>query len=572
MAFNFPVLSSLAGLFSGTVTDEFKKLIQPQSLVAAAVFLALNLTLILPELVRRRVPFATTLAGLSTAWDVLLATLVLFILGYLVNCLGNFFLNILSGTTLRDSPLVGQTLISWQQNKFQQLQDTTADNTKSDSERSAAAYRLATEFPRDKEGVAPTRLGNVLLNAASYTLHQYGAHLDTVWPVLNLALKDKDASLHGRIREQQESLLFFASLTVLLLVVAGERLLLLPWLLTPAEPGTYVTRGFPWLAPALLVAAAYGVYGAALQKAHVWNNDIRLAFDLYLASADDMLKLHQLPVQAFETRRERWRHVSEWLIYGASAIKGYPNIPEQQELWYVAPATQPEQPEVQHPEAVHVQRRSWLHTRSTNVPSTQARWVREIAYLFSIEHRETGEHARSALGTYLVVTDTRLKSIPDEVTGYLTGGTHRANGEEVTGIRQPGDPDMLLWSLGNLPPQSNRVLRYTIIDKIPLLTVEVSSPHQITTMSAEQHEHALMLIVTIHNSGQQAEPLTIEATPSARFDQQIPAHYARVRADGARDPTRPLSATPQGDTIRWTIPGDIPAQAGVEVLLPLSDA
>ncbi len=103
-----PVLSAFTELISGYVTEEFKKLLKPSALVTSAVFLALNLVVILPPL--RAVGFRPVVAleRLSTAWQVALGTLLLFALAYVTNSLGASFLSLASGTAFRGSPIVGQ--------------------------------------------------------------------------------------------------------------------------------------------------------------------------------------------------------------------------------------------------------------------------------------------------------------------------------------------------------------------------------------------------------------------------------------------------------------------------------
>src|SRR5262245_31405382 len=97
-------LSSISTLLGGGATSDFKKLVQPRGLVAASIFLALNVTLVLPSLASGNVRAAMLYAALSTGWQLTIGTLALFALGYLINSLGPFFLSVVSGSTLLRSP------------------------------------------------------------------------------------------------------------------------------------------------------------------------------------------------------------------------------------------------------------------------------------------------------------------------------------------------------------------------------------------------------------------------------------------------------------------------------------
>jgi hypothetical protein len=68
-----------------------------------------------------------------------------------------------------------------------------------------AADKLAYEFPDEERDLAPTRLGNILLSPASYTYRQYGARLDTIWPILARKI---DADFRKQIDGEMEAIIF----------------------------------------------------------------------------------------------------------------------------------------------------------------------------------------------------------------------------------------------------------------------------------------------------------------------------------------------------------------------------
>jgi hypothetical protein len=150
-----PVLSALTELLSGAVTEEFKKLFKPSALVASAVFLTLNLVLILPVLRALGIGPVIALDQLSTAWQIVLGTLLLFALAYVLSSLGGAFLALMSGASLRDSPVIGWLLRELQSRTYERLEGREGT---SGQEGVLARHRLALEFP-DKDALAPTRLG-----------------------------------------------------------------------------------------------------------------------------------------------------------------------------------------------------------------------------------------------------------------------------------------------------------------------------------------------------------------------------------------------------------------------------
>jgi hypothetical protein len=458
---SLPVLSSLTELLTGTVTDEFKKLIQPASLVAAAIFMALNLVLIFPPLIAHRIAPAVALEALPAAWQIALGTLTLFALGYLINSLGGFFLDVLNGNAFRKSPLVYAWLRECQKRVFTNLQkklNPPESGAEPDSnEQARAAYQLAYEFPREETELAPTSLGNILLSGSSYIWHQYGVHLDTIWSAMSLVLKE-DEELSKRLREGRDALTFLASLMVLLLVVAIELVVVGSVLLQPLHAILGV--------PAILLAA-YAVYRAAAHKAMAWSRDVRTAFDLYLdAVAEGKLKLKPLPLQKFEDRKDRWKAVSRWLAYGATDLTPFPSASQVKD-WY--PAVPPDPPvfEVQHPPTVSVEKQCMprrCSSKDLDNPDTKWYFGQIADYLFFVTNTESGEHALPAVGIGLLVTDSRL-SVEQKIEGKLDVGcssqAKNKGSSTITAKWHPSKPPALFWSLGDIPARSTCTLCYT---------------------------------------------------------------------------------------------------------------
>lgn len=442
---NLPVLSSITDQLTGTVSDAFKKLVQPHSLVAAAIFITLNLVLVFPSLVMRRVSFALALAALPTAWQVALGVLVLIALGYLINSLGTYFLNIVNGNAFRDSPLIGALMLWRQRRRFDVLDKKARDNQEESTAPARAAYTLRYEFPRDRKWLGLTRLGNVLLSAASYTSEQYGVHLESLWPVMDLVLKAKDPDLHGRLREGQEALIFLASVTVLLGVVAVEVAVIHFAAQQPLQA----------LWALVLLASCGAVYSAATQKALARSRDIRAAFDLYLDAMAQQLGLHALDVK----NKESWQAVSEWLVFYEGNAR--------QMGWYTEP-----NPDlvVQHSPMVSVQQRAVTASRVRKWSESCRSYGLAIDYLFTISYEGGAASQLPAQGCFLLVSDSRIQRIPTRLGGpaapegcvdveLMHAGLTR---QAIAGMWQEGCPPALYWPIGSVPTRSSCTLRYTV--------------------------------------------------------------------------------------------------------------
>jgi hypothetical protein len=94
----------------------------------------------------------------------------------------------------------------------------------------------------------------------------------------------KDAKLNDKIAASYDSLIFLATLTVLMVIVAIEvvfaQLIFGSW------------EAALWSIALLILA--YLFYRAAILQADSWGRGTRTAFDLYLDDAGDLLDLLQL--------------------------------------------------------------------------------------------------------------------------------------------------------------------------------------------------------------------------------------------------------------------------------------
>lgn len=109
-----PVVSSF---FKDTFNENLKKLVQPSSLVVAAIFLSLHFFFILPLLLERNDTLATTFVALDEGWQIVVGVLLTLVLGYLFLSLNSTILKLMTGELWVNSILIGPVMKSLQARK-----------------------------------------------------------------------------------------------------------------------------------------------------------------------------------------------------------------------------------------------------------------------------------------------------------------------------------------------------------------------------------------------------------------------------------------------------------------------
>ena len=454
-----PAISSLVSLLSGSITGLKDLVTKATSLIAAAYFALLHLVLVFPPL--RDSGFLPIVAfeRLPTVWQVVLGTFIFFTLAYVLTVMAQSFLNLVNGQALQDRvPVLPARLRRGQVARFKQLWTTIVEEADNNEnwEAENAADRLAYEFPDEERDIAPTRLGNILLSPASYTYRQYGARLNTIWPILERKVNEE---LRKQITGEMEAITFLATMSILSVLIALEMVLVVVWF------------GDSWWSllwcPVLLLVALVFYY-VTFPKARAWGLGIRTAFDQHLDLAADELGLMKLTDP--EEKQQRWRDVSAWLSIGAlrkpspgMTIKTPPPeapLRAQGTNWYKAPAAAAEPLSVKHPPNVTVSAHSEVVATWPNIPLPNGGWQlagREIIYVIAV----TNEGKKPVKGTSLRVMDTRLPVLPVKVFGDI-GST---GGSMPEGLPLPADldsPQSLLWLLPPIAAGETKVLRYRI--------------------------------------------------------------------------------------------------------------
>ena len=451
-----PAISSLVSLLSGSITGLKDLVTNATSLIAAAYFGLLHLAIIFPPL--RDSGFLPIVAfeRLPTVWQVVLGTLIFSTLAFILSVMGQSLLGLVNGRVLSDHvPELASKLKDGQAERFHQLWNTVeGEASNEDWAAEDAADKLAYEFPDEERDLAPTRLGNILLSPASYTYRQYGARLDTIWPILARKI---DADFRKQIDGEMEAIIFLATMSVLSVVAALELALALAW---------FGDSWWSWLWCPVLVLAAIVFYYATFPKARAWGLGIRTAFDQDLALAAKELGLRDDLTDPQE-KQKRWREVSGWLSIGILRVPPDSRLvfkePQEEDKplatpqldWYETPkAAKPLT--VKYPPNVTVSSHSAVTDEWPNTLVSERSWRsagQEMAYVIAV----TNQGEQRVKGTHLQVVDTRLPLLPVSVSADSGSG-----GEGVSLPDATGNPPPLLLFLPPIAAGETHVLRYRV--------------------------------------------------------------------------------------------------------------
>lgn len=163
-----------------------------------------------------------------------------------------------------------------------------------------AYWELYTSLPRRREWVLPTRLGNVMRAAETYSTLAYGADAVHWWPRLVPLLEDNERSSLDETLMPMVALLNGAALLVIATILASvfvvtstdqRRLLIAVYV-----GGLFLT----WLA-----------YRAALSQAADYGNAVRATIDLHRTEVLDKLRIARPANLAEEF--EIWGVLQQWL-------------------------------------------------------------------------------------------------------------------------------------------------------------------------------------------------------------------------------------------------------------------
>ncbi|MGQ0601340.1 MAG: hypothetical protein ACT4QE_06540 [Anaerolineales bacterium] len=176
----------------------------------------------------------------------------------------------------------------------------------------AQRYRLASHldrnYPSDITALLPTRFGNILRAAETYSLDRYGIDAVPMWPRL---LHVIPSSYFAKIEQSNNQLAFLincavlsAVLTLLCIFALGNHML--------ANHTGGITSFAVWTAIAAI--AFWLFYNASLTIVARHGDLIRGAYDLFRFDLLQSLRV-SLPIDLQE-EQDRWQGLSEFLVLG----------------------------------------------------------------------------------------------------------------------------------------------------------------------------------------------------------------------------------------------------------------
>jgi len=308
------ILSSISG--------QFNKSLILGTFLPTALFVILSVIFLVP-LFPTTVPLLTPLQTLDAQWQVIGISLLTILLTGLLYNLNIPILRFYQGYPWQKSWL-GQWRTRHYEAQFEAaharwkgmrtlLRALPSDQehyTKISSAWNEIGLRINSEFPKDKNFLLPTRMGNIIRSFEDYPYRQYGMESVTLWPHL-IAVINKDYATE--MGDARTSFNFMLNSSVLSIALALAILLI--GLLYPI-PLTSSLLWPQWLFEILgFVALAYWFYLLSISRASAWGDMVKGAFDLYRWDLLKQLGYLRVPTTMAE-ERDLWGNIYRQLLYG----------------------------------------------------------------------------------------------------------------------------------------------------------------------------------------------------------------------------------------------------------------
>lgn len=170
--------------------------------------------------------------------------------------------------------------------------------------------RLSREFPSNENLILPTKLGNVVRCFEYYPDREYGIDAITLYPRI-VAKIDKDYA--AVMDEAKTSFDFMVNSSFLNLFLAV--LLILTGLVFRFPFENYYSL-FIWLLEIIVFFSFFILcYQGAINRAYIWGETVKSAFDLYRTSLLEQLGYQQKPKTKLN-ERDLWREISTQMLDG----------------------------------------------------------------------------------------------------------------------------------------------------------------------------------------------------------------------------------------------------------------
>lgn len=177
-------------------------------------------------------------------------------------------------------------------------------------------------YPYEKDWILPTRLGNVMRRAETYSFTQYGIDSVYLWPRLVQVIEDR---YNAMIEESRISMDFCVHMAFLLASSAGISVVAFFLQTGPIRFGTL------W-GSLLLLGLAWAMYLLSLGRAHAWGQMIKSSIDLFRWDLLEQLGVQYKPA-TMDDERDLWTRISQQLHHGDfvdTNLKSHPRVRYQE--------------------------------------------------------------------------------------------------------------------------------------------------------------------------------------------------------------------------------------------------
>lgn len=421
------MITALTGFFTGTVSDNVAKLLQPVGSFPATLFVLLNLAFIYPAAREDHVRIAERFAALDSGWQLVVVATAILSLGYLLLNISGLVVQLLGGQ-------------GWRQTFLHRVLARRAKNRR---DRLAAAaqpagalleqWHLAMYFPTE-DRVEATALGNALAATQDVVNTRYGIDIAALWSDMEVAAPADSAAL-ASVKDERVGLDLLANLTFVLAAFTVEAVV-------------FFDAHRAWTSALLSLfgaLAAIGAYRAAVAKANSWGVAIATVFDLEREKLWSALGLRA--AQTASEEKVLWERASKFYLPLARDDEPLPQVPSGGDLWDAVEAPLSLQA------TDNVAARALSRAVVSDAPFVGANgfvWFAFVEYVLTATRRE-GPIPFPGVDAAVTAADAAVKRI-----------TAVDGPDNAVVLRNRDGSDLLLWRFQGLVGDSERMVRYRV--------------------------------------------------------------------------------------------------------------
>jgi uncharacterized repeat protein (TIGR01451 family) len=424
-----------------TISGQFTKTLIFGAFFPAAVFVILNIILILPLLPSGLSPIER-LADFDEQWQAAIALFVAIVVSGILYNLNIPLIRLYEGYLFEDSWL-GRRMRRKQAKKLAQVDEEIRplrekyERMSSDDDGYEVARKLTllwserqVQFPPGEEFVTPTELGNVIAAFEHYARQQYGIDSIALWPRLVAKI---DATYAGVIDDAKTSFDFFINSSFLSTVLALEYL----------YSGLYFRTHFSSVSGifgflgviAVLAGLSWLFYRFSIDSAIGWGDHVKAAFDLY--RWDLLAKLGYETALTNAEEFDLWQQISQGMLYWSPTAPPPPYKKPALAVTRVEPSD-----------------REWSITKGVEEPTHSAKQSAVptvMKYVLTVKN-VTAKSAENA---------TLIDTVPSGFD-YIAGSAERHKNGQSERIEATGT-NPYHWELGGVNAGQNVTVTYRVV-------------------------------------------------------------------------------------------------------------